>query len=651
MPDATILLAAASIDITAAADTSKGPRVSLVGYSGGAMRPPGWPMLVIDLDGLELPDQVPLLSDHHSDLAGIVGQAVPTVRHGKLVANGNIIVGSPAADRIVELAKGGLTFSASVGVEPIRTERVAAGESIAINNRTITTADEMTVVRAGRLREITITAVGADPDASVSIAASLLKGKSTMSTDATPSTPNFDPMLQFAWDNPALSASERVLARWQGASFADTTVRGRTEPFLHAALTGKIDFATFESHLLRAERDDAELRAMRAERPQHPGVYPSSRDTAGGAASNPLVLEAALLKHMGRESMGEKILGADVMTRGADLRCRSLVDIMASGLRMVGRDVPATADGIIKASFSTIDLSGILGSTANKVMLESYRAFPSVARLIAKRLTARDFKSHVGYRMTGDASFEEVGKAGEIKHGTLGESSYSYSIATFARMFSLSRQDILNDDLSAFAEVPQLIGRGAASKVESVFWTLVLANTGTFYAAGSGNYNDGAGSVLGIAGLGNAVTLMRQMVDAQGEPILVVPKYLVVPPELEATADQLFASTNVALVPEAAAAATVEMPDGNPYRGKYQPLVVPHLSNDAYSGYSATAWYLFGDAADVASFGLAYLNGQESPTIESSDADFNTLGMQWRGYLDFGVCQIDAKGSVKSAGA
>ena len=34
---------------------------------------------------------------------------------------------------------------------------------------------------------------------------------------------------------------------------------------------------------------------------------------------------------------------------------------------------------------------------------------------------------------------------------------------------------------------------------------------------------------------------------------------------------------------------------------------------------------------------VAFLNGQESPTIETADADFNMLGIQMRGYHDFGV--------------
>lgn len=248
--------------------------------------------------------------------------------------------------------------------------------------------------------------------------------------------------------------------------------------------------------------------------------------------------------------------------------------------------------------------------------------------------------------MTGDVKLKEVGAGGEITHGSLGQASFPFSVKTYARMLGLTRQDIINDDLGALDEIPRMIGRGAAETLEELFWQLVLANTGDYFGAGNGNYIDGTTSALGLTGLGLAVTKMRKLVDANGAPVVVSPKYLAVPPELETTADTLYTSTNVVMAGDTDAV----QPDGNPYKGKYQPLVVPHLSNSTYSGYSLTGWYLFGPADDAAAFGIAYLNGVESPIIETADTDFNTLGIQFRGYADFGVCQSDSKGAVMAKG-
>ena len=48
---------------------------------------------------------------------------------------------------------------------------------------------------------------------------------------------------------------------------------------------------------------------------------------------------------------------------------------------------------------------------------------------------------------------------------------------------------------------------------------------------------------------------------------------------------------------------------------------------------------------------VCFLNGQQNPTVETADADFNTLGIQMRGYHDFGVSKQDYRAAVKSKGA
>lgn len=637
-----ILTFDAAVQIEASAGDQKQPRVSIVAYSGGAMRPPGWGWVAIDLAGLAFGPQVPLLADHQNSLGAIVGHAVPRVQGQQLVASGNLIPGSEAADRIIELARGGLQFSASVGVEPLKQDRVAAGIDVTVNGKTLTSADGLTIVRAGRLREISILAAGADPTASVTVSASLGR-ESAMANE---NEKSFDPTVQAAWENPALSPSEQIMARFDAVNFTDAGIRQECAGHLHAAMSGKITLADLDRMLLRAELRDGRLKAMRDERPQAPAAHIGSQ-----ISPTEQVLEGAFLARMGREDLGVKTLGEATMEQARGLRATHILDLVKASLTMAGRPVPASKDQMIRAAFSTHTITTMLTNAGNKMLLDAFTAFPSVARMIARKLNANDFKTHTGFRLTGDVGFEQVGAAGEIHHGTLGQSAFSFKVDTYARMLSLTRQDIINDDLGAFDTIPAMIGRGAASKLESTFWAFVLANSGSFFAGGNGNYISGGTSVLGITGLGKAVEAIRKMVDSAGEPIVVQPAFLVVPPELEALADQLFTSTNLLVVPDAASNATSTTPDGNPYRAKYQPLVVPHLSNDSYTNNSSTGWYLFGRPSDVAAFGVAYLNNVEAPTIETAEADFSTLGMQFRGYLDFGVCQIDSKGGVMSAGA
>ena len=43
------------------------------------------------------------------------------------------------------------------------------------------------------------------------------------------------------------------------------------------------------------------------------------------------------------------------------------------------------------------------------------------------------------------------------------------------------------------------------------------------------------------------------------------------------------------------------------------------------------------DPNDLPVIEAAFLNSQQTPTVERADADFNVLGIQFRGYFDFGV--------------
>jgi len=86
-------------------------------------------------------------------------------------------------------------------------------------------------------------------------------------------------------------------------------------------------------------------------------------------------------------------------------------------------------------------------------------------------------------------------------------------------------------------------------------------------------------------------------------------------------------------------------------RKDHRGLVWPYPSNSNYAGYSAKAWYLWSNPnTGPAPFIMALLNGKQSPTVETADTDFNTLGTQWRGFSDFAFAQCDHEGPVMSTG-
>ena len=305
----------------------------------------------------------------------------------------------------------------------------------------------------------------------------------------------------------------------------------------------------------------------------------------------------------------------------------------------------------IQAGFSTVSLPGIFSNLANKELLQGFEEVANNWTEIAEIKSVSDFKTHTSYRLLDDMEYEELGPGGVIKNGKISEESYTRSADTYAKMFSLTRRDIINDDLGAFDDLRTRLGRGAARRLNRLVWTTFLSNPTTFWTAARTNYieggttnllTDGVGLSLGVKAFRQRLSpLVTGAESASRMTLGGQPTKLLVPPELEAVAEALYVARNLAAVKAA---------DANIHANKYRPVIATELSDSAYGGgYSSTAWYLFDDILKPVV--VSFLNGQRSPTVESADADFNTLGIQLRGYHDFGCSQSEYLAGIKSKGA
>ena len=306
---------------------------------------------------------------------------------------------------------------------------------------------------------------------------------------------------------------------------------------------------------------------------------------------------------------------------------------------------------------TTLSLSGILGNAAQKALIQSYQAQATTWREIAAVPSHSDFKPTTRYRLDVTGAFRKVGPDGELKHVGLSEDGYSSQLDTFGATVSLTRQMQINDDLGAFTEIPTGLGRMSAVRIEEAVYVTLLSNPGNFFHADKGNLLTGGDSALSEASLTAAETAFSNRVDRNGKPIFVSPNRLLVGTALGVTATRLYTDTTLIAIGMGNAPATVT--SQNPHEKKFKPVVTPYLNNTlirdqdgvALSGQSATQWYLFADPAVLAAVAVAFLNGQEVPTIQSTDTEFTTLGMQWRAFHDFTVGMEDTAAATKSAGA
>ncbi len=165
-----------------------------------------------------------------------------------------------------------------------------------------------------------------------------------------------------------------------------------------------------------------------------------------------------------------------------------------------------------------------------------------------------------------------------------------------------------------------------------------------FFTAAHGDLITGTDTALTIDGLTKAEVAFLEKTDPEGKPLGVVPKFLLVPNNLSVPASQLMHSLEIRDNQGGA------YPTANPHTGKFQIVRSSYLSAPSQVHGDPRTWYLVADPSDLAVIEVAFLHGQDVPTIEHAQADFNVLGIQMRGFHDFGVAKQDARGAVKMMG-
>lgn len=616
------LEAPTTLDLEAAGEGSTVlPRFRMVANTGAPMRVAGWRHpVVLDLAGLAIPSQARPIRFGHDPLAGVGHTDAVRVEGGQLVATGLVSRDTPAAREVVTSARNGFPWQASVGASVEEFEFIKENQQVLVNGQSYT--GPLNVVRKATLGEISFVDLGADGRTSAGIAATL---------NSEPPIPSEgDPVTVEAVRAQALAESQRITA-------------------VRRICGGR--FPEIESQAIRDGWDAmrTELEVLRSTRPRTPGF--GSND-AGLTAS---VLEAACL--LTAKLNGVEDLYPEPTLEQAQRRFRGgigLQELLLEAAWANGytgrnfrdhRTVLQYAFGRgIEAGYSTIDIGGLLSNVANKFLLDGFFSVERTWRNICAVRNVSDFKTVTSYRLIGRDQYEQVPPGGELKHGTLGNETYSNKADTYGLMLAIDRRDIINDDLGAITTVPQKLGRGSGLKINDVFWSTFL-NNATFFSTVNTNYLQGATTALGIDGLTAGEVIFLDQTDSDGKPIGVMPAILLVPTALSVLGSQLFKSLEMR-----DNASTAKYPVTNPHQGKFRVEVSRYLANNRYTGWSAKAWYLLAEPTDLPVIEVAFLNGQEAPTIETADADFHVLGVQMRGYHDFGVALQDPHGGVKAKG-
>ncbi|MFB6448936.1 HK97 family phage prohead protease [Bradyrhizobium tunisiense] len=307
------------------------------------------------------------------------------------------------------------------------------------------------------------------------------------------------------------------------------------------------------------------------------------------------------------------------------------------GVSTMGMTAPSL---ITRALQTTSDYPALLANLMNKSLRDAYAVAPSGIRRIARETTAPDFraKSRIQIDHSG-FTLAPVLEGGEFQRGYFVDTAESYAVATYGKVFAISRQALINDDLGGLGDVTRRLGLAAAEFENEKLANLLQANSGAgpTMSDNVALFNAAHGNIASVAAAPNVTSLsaarllMRSQTGPGGGIISAVPTFLLVPSALETVADQLAVATN-----------PITFDEVNPFT-KLTPIVEPRLT-------SATRWYLAADPALLPCIEYAYLAGAPGPQIETR-VGFDVDGVETKVRLDFGCGIIEHRGLVTNAGA
>jgi phage head maturation protease len=291
--------------------------------------------------------------------------------------------------------------------------------------------------------------------------------------------------------------------------------------------------------------------------------------------------------------------------------------------------------------FQGVNLPYILSNVANKALMTAYQAVPTTYQQWVGYGTANDFKTMTKVQLSEAPDLDLIPASGEYKSAQLTEIRETYAIATYGKKFSLTRQDMINDDLGALTRMPGLFGNAARRKINSLVYSILTSNASmiadnvALFATGHGNYVATAtANALSVTSLGTARAAMRVQKGPGGKETLnLAPSYLIVPAALETTAEQLIGS----IVDPTKSNATM-----NPFSNRLQIVCEPLLDAS-----SASAWYLAASAGIIDTVEVSFLNGNDAPYLESR-MGFDVDGFEYKVRIDAGCKALDYRGLYKA---
>jgi len=297
---------------------------------------------------------------------------------------------------------------------------------------------------------------------------------------------------------------------------------------------------------------------------------------------------------------------------------------------------------------TTGDFPILLENVLGKVLLGAYATQENTWERFCGTDQVPDFRTSNRYRTGSLPSLDVIPEHAEYKNAVIPDGSkYALTTQRTGKMFAVSQETIINDDMGALTQMAMELGRSGMRTIENAVYALLALNSGLgptqadaqpFFHANRANV--GTGAALAALALDADRVLMRAQKDPNNLDFLDLnPTILLVPDALRGTADVINDSQ---YDPDTAN----KLQRKNLAYKMFNDIIgTPRLSA------SSTRRYLFSNPSVAAAIVIVFLEGYgRSPVMETRDG-WRVDGVEWKVSLYAKAQMADPKAAVTNAGA
>ena len=636
---------------------------------------------ILRMDGVEMPKngQVPLLDSHAKfGTDGVIGSFRNMEVEENMLTGRVYFSSAPEAEGpYTKLREGHLT-DFSGGYRPIKSVWVPAGETQKVAGRSY--KGPVMIRTRWRVKELSIVAIGADE---------LAKARADTNQKTIKEKEIMDPRLRKYLERKGLpeNATEKQAWEFFGRMDAEAEDDNQRDNDAAAASVNNADNSNqvdpAEIGRQAAEREVLRVREIenlrqRFKLPQEmvdnmisdgtsaelvrkavlDYVTATAAVTGGVGHRTPVEVSADERDKWREAAQGAMLIRAGGLPEGEkpapgadDLAGHNLVEIARNSLRVANQKQGGHIMDMIGRAFTTSDFPYILADVANKSLFMGYDTAEETWSIWADTGSVSDFKTHNLPRMSEADDLDEVPEHGEYKYGKFTEAREQYSIATYGKLFAVTRQTIINDDLQALTAVPRAHGEAAARKVGDLPYAVLTANANmgdgvALFASGHSNLvADGSGAAPGDATVTAGVLAMGTQKDLQDKRRLNIPvRFLIAPKALQGGTEKFFRSEyysdeGTIGTPDSATAAT--------RANIYYNTDITRVYDARLDDNDAAAWFLAGPRGKTVT--VFFLNGIQRPYLETRDG-WKVDGVEYKVRIDAGAKALDYRGLYMNDG-